>query len=616
MLSVPHVSAQQFTPGHRGMTDTSTFREQLRNASTDEQKLRVYRQFSTPRYNLAIDTVLAMAKEVNALNFSPGVQAANYHYIKGHAFSRVSPDSSIYHYSRAVHYFKDQNMQELYLSSISLLSSEMLLSGRILSAEEIILDAIAYAKENDVPERNLRSFYSQAAAIYARTMAHDQAIYMSERILEFQNDELTQCNTKQHIATSLYEMERYSEAREKLQSCVNSETLDIQLAAGLNLRMSEIYLAKNDTTESLYWLEQGVERAKTSGNLNLESSMLARKGTLLIDSGEIEKATQVSTRLSEGVFERIAPHAMIWRKVYLALYHYSVENYDDSLANAETAIQFAERFNLENELGSLYDTRASVYEAQGDMEKALTETRRQIGLNESIAAARSEREEASARIRYELRMNEASLSSALQRQQSATTRFWFTLIFSVGLVFGLAYIYRRYQISQASVEDISEKLTQAEAEHEKLQKYIEERNRKWESEREKETKALTDEDKLAKSSGNSIERAEPEFVEFNKKMKLACDSISYVQADGNYVKIYKANGNDNGKQTHFLERMSLKKAMEILPPNVFVRLHRSTVANINHIELIKSDSVVLRNGTELQMSRRYKKELADSLPVV
>ncbi|MCH8558635.1 MAG: LytTR family transcriptional regulator [Balneolia bacterium] len=607
------VYAQQPPPSQRGTTDTSGFRAELENASTDEEKLLIYRQINSPRFNFPADTVLAMADEMQTLDVNPAERAAFYHYTKGQVFERAVTDSSIYHFRRAADLFHELDITELYLSALSLLSGEKLVSNQILEAEDLILSAIEYALEHDAPKIHLRSFYSQAASLYARTMAYDQAIYMNEKILEIQDDELSRCGTRLHIATLLFEMERYDESKELLDTCIRLDSLHPQMRAVFHIRMSDIHLAKNDTTAALTEASRANSYTLNSGNPNLEADFLAREGTFTLQVGDYDRAANIAERLSEPIFERIAPPAMVMKNVFLAMYYHHIGDSESSLNYSDEAILLANRFDLKQELGSVYDTRAAAFEAQGDVQQALVETRRQIELNESIAALKNEREEASARVRYELRMYEASLTSALQGQQSATTRFWYILIFSVGLFFGLIYIYRRYQNSQASVEDYSIKLTQAEAEHQKLQRFIEENNRKL---KQQEEAAGTNSNGSPQSVNNGAGAPDAEFVEFSKQLKLASDSISYLEADGNYVKIYRPSANGNGKQSHIMERMSLKKAMELLPPQTFVRLHRSTVANINHIQQINTDSVVLRCGTELRMSRRYKKELADSLPVV
>ena len=88
---------------------------------------------------------------------------------------------------------------------------------------------------------------------------------------------------------------------------------------------------------------------------------------------------------------------------------------------------------------------------------------------------------------------------------------------------------------------------------------------------------------------------------------IRADEINWVQAEGNYVRIHA------GKETHFL-RETLGAMEARLDPNKFVRIHRSTIANIESIEelrpLVSGDYVViLRDGERLTMSRSHKDKL-------
>lgn len=88
---------------------------------------------------------------------------------------------------------------------------------------------------------------------------------------------------------------------------------------------------------------------------------------------------------------------------------------------------------------------------------------------------------------------------------------------------------------------------------------------------------------------------------------LPTEEIEWIKAAGNYVELHV------GKEMHLI-RESLTQLEERLDPERFVRIHRSRIVNINFIKsiypLFSGDHiVVLRNGTELNMSRTYSKNL-------
>ena len=85
---------------------------------------------------------------------------------------------------------------------------------------------------------------------------------------------------------------------------------------------------------------------------------------------------------------------------------------------------------------------------------------------------------------------------------------------------------------------------------------------------------------------------------------LDLDEIDWVGADANYVRL------NAGKESYLL-RETISRAAERMDPNIFIRIHRSTLVNVRKIkELIPVNSgeyvVVLRNGKELSCSRSYR----------
>jgi two-component system LytT family response regulator len=80
--------------------------------------------------------------------------------------------------------------------------------------------------------------------------------------------------------------------------------------------------------------------------------------------------------------------------------------------------------------------------------------------------------------------------------------------------------------------------------------------------------------------------------------------IEWIEAQGDYVKLHI------GKESHLL-RETMAAAAERLDPNRFVRIHRSRIVNLDHVREIRplwggDYSVLMRDGTELTMSRTYR----------
>jgi two-component system LytT family response regulator len=81
---------------------------------------------------------------------------------------------------------------------------------------------------------------------------------------------------------------------------------------------------------------------------------------------------------------------------------------------------------------------------------------------------------------------------------------------------------------------------------------------------------------------------------------IASDDILYIGAEGDYVMIYT-------KDSRFLKEKTMKYMESHLDPSHFVRIHRSTILNVNFIARVEiydkeSYSVLLKNNISLKAS--------------
>jgi two-component system LytT family response regulator len=92
-----------------------------------------------------------------------------------------------------------------------------------------------------------------------------------------------------------------------------------------------------------------------------------------------------------------------------------------------------------------------------------------------------------------------------------------------------------------------------------------------------------------------------------KTVFLRSDEIEWVEASGNYVRLH-ANG-----QSYVL-RDSMKNMESKLDPDLFVRIHRSAIVNVDYIRELEpyfhgEYVVILRDGTRLMASRVFSDRL-------
>jgi two-component system, LytTR family, response regulator len=92
---------------------------------------------------------------------------------------------------------------------------------------------------------------------------------------------------------------------------------------------------------------------------------------------------------------------------------------------------------------------------------------------------------------------------------------------------------------------------------------------------------------------------------------LPMSDIRWISAEENYVRIRTAN------ETHLL-RETMARLQEKLDPEVFLRIHRSSIVNLQFVKEVRTEpdgeySVMLLNGEKLGMSRSYRARITDLL---
>jgi two-component system LytT family response regulator len=113
------------------------------------------------------------------------------------------------------------------------------------------------------------------------------------------------------------------------------------------------------------------------------------------------------------------------------------------------------------------------------------------------------------------------------------------------------------------------------------------------------------------NAGKNFEYSDSIYVRLNNYASrfIKISSISFIEPVGNYSRIVTSEGK------HCLVLKTLKQWQEELPDNNFVRIHRSSIVNIDHIDRIEKKSntqqrAYLKNIQEpLEVSRRYAKNL-------
>lgn len=118
-------------------------------------------------------------------------------------------------------------------------------------------------------------------------------------------------------------------------------------------------------------------------------------------------------------------------------------------------------------------------------------------------------------------------------------------------------------------------------------------------------------EKAQKQEPRSYEYSDSIYVRLNNYASrfIKISSISSIEPVGNYSKIVTIEGK------HCLVLKTLKQWQEELPDDNFVRIHRSSIVNIEHVDRIERNPetghlAFLKNKQEpIEVSRRYARKL-------
>lgn len=113
---------------------------------------------------------------------------------------------------------------------------------------------------------------------------------------------------------------------------------------------------------------------------------------------------------------------------------------------------------------------------------------------------------------------------------------------------------------------------------------------------------------LLESMQNARRHAERLVIRASGRVSfLRAEEVDWIGAAGNYLEIHA------GKETHLL-RETMNNIEARLDPEKFLRIHRSTIVNVQRIKQLQSSfhgdyEVLLRDGTRLTLTRNYKQKL-------
>ncbi|HMZ80555.1 MAG TPA: LytTR family DNA-binding domain-containing protein [Acidobacteriota bacterium] len=110
-----------------------------------------------------------------------------------------------------------------------------------------------------------------------------------------------------------------------------------------------------------------------------------------------------------------------------------------------------------------------------------------------------------------------------------------------------------------------------------------------------------------------LKTPEPKYLEqvvvktTRNSFLLKLNDVNWIEAEGNYVRLHL------GRESHLI-RESISHFESKIDPKIFTRIHRSVIVNFERVAkwypLFHGDyKLILQDGTELTLSRRYRKNM-------
>lgn len=110
---------------------------------------------------------------------------------------------------------------------------------------------------------------------------------------------------------------------------------------------------------------------------------------------------------------------------------------------------------------------------------------------------------------------------------------------------------------------------------------------------------------FSKNSTPAVVQHDAEFLFIKseyKVIRINYDNIKYIEGKSEYVQIFIEN------HEPIMSLMSLKKLVEHLPENQFMRVHRSFIVNLDKITIIERNRIVFDQKVYIPISDQYQKE--------
>ena len=269
---------------------------------------------------------------------------------------------------------------------------------------------------------------------------------------------------------------------------------------------------------------------------------------------------------SEDVQRKVEYHTIY------AKWHKLQNNDSLTLAYFDSAIFLAREHQLMRKLLRLYYDKALLLEQQEQFRASLAMLKAFTQLEDSLANASDLKLMRDLISEIELENKKKGLTQKIEVPKTSNL-LWYLLILFPIILFFLSKSRKKVTHTAAVSEQITEH-----------------------SEGVKLSQSGSKEETLTSASSSPIL--------LKSKNVVLPENMVFIKSEGHYLYIHTATN-----QNPLMERNSLKNLQNQLPPEQFIRIHRSYIVNIDYIKTISSQEVILQDQTSLPLSRIHKQQL-------
>ncbi|WP_020403001.1 tetratricopeptide repeat-containing sensor histidine kinase [Gracilimonas tropica] len=441
LATTSQASAQRGLPP-MSLTD---IKNDIEKIQSPQEKLRTYVELSNRYLRNAPDSLLLVAKEVSQLEgISEEQKEAFSSFFSANAFRLLNADSAIYYADKASIKLRDLEEHDSFLMMENLLAMQYSRRDQYLEAESLFLDAISYQQEfADEVVYPIQYFYGNLGNLYVRVGAHDLAIQMFQKFLEYEDSPAARCNILSKLSNSFLKLNNYDKAIEILSPCLEYENLPPPIQSLVRSNLSSVYDSKGDLETATLFLEQAAQISQNYRIPNISNSHTVRLGELYLDQGFVEKADSLTVLVDNPATSFSRPNEDLHKYYFLSRLALAKQEYEKALDYADRNIQLAGQHELEELLRDIYSIKASALESLGRFDEALENERLQRELDNDLRQQREEWSNNMLSVRYQLQNKEAQLMDANLKIESIRVRNFLIII---GFILVSGYLFYRYRI--------------------------------------------------------------------------------------------------------------------------------------------------------------------------